>query len=161
MNGNVQSIQLASTKNAGLWNAGQTAFVSGFGQTAINDQLSQQLRRVNVTVVSGGDSERKIHAKGPGTNDSCEGDSGGPLVASNRLIGVVSADLTGTNGNPSCGNGGKYTKVAEYLEFIIRTIHAQGTPNAVCNNTTFTNIDQMPDGCSFQWIQDLPEPCPK
>jgi trypsin len=95
--------QLASSQNQSLWNPGQLAFVSGYGRTSINASLSEELRRVNVSIISGGAAERKIHVQGPNNNDACEGDSGGPLVSNNILIGTVSSDLGGVSSQPSCG----------------------------------------------------------
>jgi trypsin len=152
INGNTTGYaQLASSQNQSLWNPGQQAFVSGYGRTSINASLSEELRRANVSIISGGAAERKIHAQGPNNNDACEGDSGGPLMSNNILIGTVSSDLGGVSSQPSCGNGGKYMKVADYLEYIITTIHENSGPDAVCDNATFSNLAIIPDGCSFQW----------
>jgi hypothetical protein len=92
-----------------------------------------------------------------GTNyDSCQGDSGGPLYAStnpnsnssefNVLIGTV-------NGGTGCGGGGAYMNVSKYLEWIVRTIHTEDTPDFLCGGTTIVleNIGKLPDGCTMTW----------
>ena len=146
----LESIQLASSANSSLWQPGQSADVSGFGNTA-SGQLSQTLQRVTVNINSIDETNNKILTVGPGTNDACNGDSGGPLISQNKLIGTVSSTYDANNSGDLCGNGGKYMRVASYIPWIVKTIHENGTPNLVCGNTTFTNIDEMPDGCSMAW----------
>ena len=154
----IDPIKLASSNNASQWNTGQSGYVYGFGQTN-SGSLSQVLLRTSVNLQSNANSnaEKKIYASGPGTNDACNGDSGGPITnlsnpgnTSTIAIGVVSSNLNG-GASSGCGTGGKYTKIADYLQWIIETIHIQGSPNFVCGNTTFSNLSVLPDGVSFTW----------
>lgn len=149
-NAGLESIQLASSANSNLWQPNQRADVSGFGVTE-SGQLSQTLRRVSVEVNSVDNTNNKILTVGPNNNDSCSGDSGGPLISQDKLIGTVSTVYDANNSGQLCGNGGKYMRVASYIPWIVETIHKNSGPNLVCGNTTFTNIDKMPDGCSMTW----------
>jgi hypothetical protein len=117
--------------------------VSGFGRTDTGSGLSDELRYVDVPVTSVDNTDKLIYAGG-NNYDSCQGDSGGPMFADNTLTGIVSYGAT-------CGGGGAYTMVSQFLSFIIEKIHKYGTPNEVCGNTTFENLGIMPDDVSFQW----------
>jgi trypsin len=146
----INSVQLASNSNAGLWNVTNQAQVSGFGNTVAGGTLSDNLLKVTVPITVVDNILNKIDAGANGF-DSCQGDSGGPLLANpsgsnNKLqIGIVSS-----GGN--CGTSiGVYTMVSKYLDFITQTLHLYGTPDIVCNNTTFENLEVLPDGVNFQW----------
>jgi secreted trypsin-like serine protease len=138
----INSVQLASNSNIGLWDRGVAvvtspyleAQVSGFGNTAAGGTLSDNLLKVTVPIKVVDNTLNKIEA-GSNGYDSCQGDSGGPLLANpsgsnNKLqIGIVSS-----GGN--CGTSiGVYTMVSKYLDFITQTLHLYGTPDFVCNNT--------------------------
>jgi secreted trypsin-like serine protease len=154
----IAPIKLASSANASIWNNGQIGKVYGMGKTS-TESYSQQLLTTNVNLLSNSSSvsEKKIYATGPYTNDACNGDSGGPLTnfsvssdTSARAIGIVSSNLFG-NAQFGCGEGGKYTKISDYLRWIIETIHLKSSPSKICGNTTFSNLSYLPDGVSFNW----------
>lgn len=134
----IAPIKLASSANASMWNNGQIGKVYGMGKTS-TESYSQQLLTTNVNLLSNSSSvsEKKIYATGPYTNDACNGDSGGPLTnfsvssdTSARAIGIVSSNLFG-NAQFGCGEGGKYTKISDYLRWIIETIHLKSSPSKI------------------------------
>jgi hypothetical protein len=154
----VAPIKLASSINFSMWESGQNGYVYGMGFTN-SGNLSQVLLSTNVNLLSNtsSTSEKKIYASGPNTNDACNGDSGGPLTnlsspgnTSTRAIGIVSSNLFG-DAQAGCGQGGKYTKISEYLQWIIETIHLNSGIEKICGNTTFTNLAFLPDGVTFNW----------
>ncbi|XP_031836778.1 trypsin-7-like [Nomia melanderi] len=87
---------------ADYYQAGTKAMVTGWGVTKSNGQLSNQLRKVEVPLVSNTDcaelygfrpiTQRMICAGyvNFGGKDACQGDSGGPMVQHDKLIGIVS-----------------------------------------------------------------------
>ena len=143
----IAPVKLASSSNSSLWNVGQSPRVTGFGKTSNTSALSSELKYVDVSVTSLDLTNNKILA-GNNSFDSCHGDSGGPMVSNN--IQIVTVNLGGNCGGGG-GLGGAYMMVSPYLAWIISTLHLEGTPDFVCGNTTFENIDIMPDGTSFEW----------
>lgn len=154
----ISPIKLASSANASMWDNGQSGNVYGMGFTSPG-VLSQVLLNTNVNLINNSNSinEKKIYAAGPNNNDACNGDSGGPLTNFNgptnfstRAIGIVSSNLFG-NAQVGCGQGGKYTKISDYLKWIIETIHLKNSPDKICGITTFSNLSLLPDGVTFNW----------
>lgn len=154
----VAPVKLASSINSTMWDNGQSGYVYGMGQTS-SGSLSQVLLSTNVNLISNSSSinEKKIYASGPNNNDACNGDSGGPLTnlsspgnTTTRAIGIVSSNLYG-GAQAGCGQGGKYTKISEYLQWIIETIHLNNGIEKICGNTTFSNLAYLPDGVTFNW----------
>lgn len=159
----VSPIKLASNSNSALWSDNKTAYVYGFGNTSTTGtEISNVLLSTDVKIINSvaSSEENKIYAQGPGSKDACNLDSGGPMLASDPnttvptplplAIGIVSSNLAGGAG-PGCGAGGKYTKIADYLKWIIKTIHFEGSPQYICGNTTFSNLAVLPDGATFSW----------
>jgi hypothetical protein len=106
----IAPIQLTTSQERDLWDAGDNLTVAGWGATSQGGSGSATLREVSVPVVADstmataavyGSSfkARTMLGAGPltGGRDSCQGDSGGPLFAPSaspsgqpRLVGVVS-----------------------------------------------------------------------
>lgn len=121
-NFNIKAIELTSEDAAD----GDMSTITGWGTTQAGGTVSDQLRAVDVPIVSneicdeayGGD---RITAGmlcagvlGEGGKDACQGDSGGPLIINNKLHGIVSWGA-------SCAlptHPGVYAKVFYYLDWI-------------------------------------------
>lgn len=111
----------------------------GWGVTKENGNVSDELRQVDINVVSNADCQKSYAAgtsgdapqisegmlcagKPEGQKDSCQGDSGGPLIivgANGRpstLAGIVSFGI----GCGQTGMYGVYTRVSKYLTWIRR-----------------------------------------
>ncbi|XP_076644950.1 trypsin-7 [Halictus rubicundus] len=98
--GRVRPILLAPV--ADHYQAGTKAVVTGWGVLKSNGQLANQLRKVEVPLVSNAEcaelygirpiTTRMICAGyvNLGGRDACQGDSGGPMVQHGNLIGIVS-----------------------------------------------------------------------
>ena len=102
-------IALASPSERGLWDAGDVAYATGWGDTTGAGSYPDDLHAVELNVVADGDCgdagsygsgffpATMVCAGNPpaGGEDTCQGDSGGPLVAPApgdgfRLIGTTS-----------------------------------------------------------------------
>ena len=129
-NSKVQPIQLATPADevAGRLKPGVKATVTGFGRTAFDGPLSDQLLSVDLPIVKLQVAEAELGlpissdllaAGGVAGKDSCAGDSGGPLVVKKGnkyiLAGVVSFGIRGC-GEP--GLPGLYTRVARFHDVI-------------------------------------------
>ncbi|XP_043269206.1 trypsin-1-like [Venturia canescens] len=98
--GSIKPIVLAPSEDH--YRAGSYATVTGWGLRQIKGSISDQLREVEVPVVSNSEcyklyKQRRITDRmlcagyiGEGGRDACFGDSGGPLVQNGQQIGIVS-----------------------------------------------------------------------
>lgn len=83
-------------------------FIAGFG---LSDYEEFGTLRQGTTYVER-IQNNKVYTT-PGCPDTCFGDSGGPLYQDGYLIA-----LTSSGQGPSCGQGGVYTEVNPYLDWI-------------------------------------------
>ena len=103
---------------------GETSYASGWGTLFAGGSVPNELYAVEMPIVSKENSayasvstynnDLMIIAGKPGEGkDTCQGDSGGPLVAkkNDKLIGLTSWGY-------GCGNGGVYTRVSKYNDWI-------------------------------------------
>jgi len=132
-NANVQPITLP-TAASGEPAVGTNLIVSGFGTTSSGGQISNQLRKVKVPVVSDADckdaygqnavTDHMICAGLPqGGVDSCQGDSGGPLFSFDVVNGndVPKEQIGIVSWGQGCalpGYPGVYTQVSYFLDWI-------------------------------------------
>ncbi len=122
-------IAYAVPADASYYSTGTTATVTGWGTTSSGGSSSNNLREVDVPIVSdtscqssyGSSLEPSVEicAGYPnGGKDSCQGDSGGPLIVSKGsgklLVGVVSWG----NGCARAGYPGVYAEVGALSSFI-------------------------------------------
>lgn len=115
------TVRLAGAGEKGLWDGSEAAWVTGWGLTSSNGNISNQLRVAQIAMVPDNQCNRHygdlnfktmVCAGGQGGRDTCNGDSGGPLVVkagdgSFRLVGDTSF------GPAKCGSTpGVYARIA-------------------------------------------------
>jgi len=110
-------------------------WVTGYGTLYSGGSVSRYLRQVSLPVKSesycenrfGVDSNTQVCAGVSGFGkDTCQGDSGGPLVVKSRTEGRWHlVGLTSYGPNP-CGEGGVYTRLSGFNNWIVRTMNANG-----------------------------------
>jgi len=119
-----QYVQTASL-SVSAPSVGTMCSVYGWGRTSYGDQISNELRGVDVPVLSKEacqthygsfiqDSMICLGYLGVGGKDACMGDSGGPAVCNGVLDGVVSTGI----GCAEPEYPGIYTRVADYTAWI-------------------------------------------
>jgi trypsin len=117
-------VKVAGSGEAGLWTAGTTATISGFGVTSEGGNAPDTLQEAKLPIVADStsaaaygsdfDPATMIGAGFPqGGVDTCQGDSGGPLLVpgpngSERLVG----DTSYGEGCARAGKPGIYGRVA-------------------------------------------------
>ncbi len=122
-----QPIAWATPGDESFYPAGTLATVTGWGLTRENGQGSNELREVEVPIVSDAQCDDDVGIDAAwevcagyeeGGRDSCQGDSGGPLMVpaqgSMLLIGVVSWGY----GCARANSPGVYAEVAALSDFI-------------------------------------------
>lgn len=111
--------------------AGTKATVTGWGFTREGGIASENLREVQVPILTNEDCKKDYAAingitnkmicagfRGVGTKDACQDDSGGPLVVNGELVGIVSWGYGCARKNYP----GVYTSVADYRDWIMQKI---------------------------------------
>jgi len=128
----VQLISLPSNVDPAIWPAqGVSAVVSGWGTTAFNETVSNQLNSATVSILAGpginlcGSYGSSFQANddicagaSSGGVDTCQGDSGGPLVVTEGGIPLLAGVTSVGNecGLPSFP--GIYTRLTTYADWI-------------------------------------------
>lgn len=118
-----------SPTDTGVYAAGTTARVLGWGTTSESGGSSDQLRTATVPVVSddgcasayGSDfvaSDMVCAGYSSGGTDTCQGDSGGPLLVGGVLAGITSWG----NGCARAGYPGVYTRLTTFSEQVTAQI---------------------------------------
>ena len=109
---------------------GEKALTAGWGVTGYNQELSTELRSLELTISTIGDLWLYTHItdeRGRIT-DPCKGDSGGPLaVRRNRewqLVGVLKGEGYNCRDNQTTGDG-LWSNVAAQREWILRQLQPQ------------------------------------
>ncbi|MFG2474722.1 S1 family peptidase [Streptomyces fagopyri] len=121
---------VAST-DTGVYTAGTTARIVGWGTTSENGGSSNQLRTATVPTVSdsscrssyGSDylaSDMVCAGFTNGGTDTCQGDSGGPLLIGGVLAGITSWG----NGCAEAGYPGVYTRLTTFSNLVKTQINS-------------------------------------
>ncbi|MGW3634969.1 S1 family peptidase [Streptomyces sp. NPDC005122] len=121
---------VAST-NTGVYTAGATARIVGWGTTSESGSSSNQLRTATVPIVSdsscrssyGSDyvaSDMVCAGYTNGGTDTCQGDSGGPLLIGGVLAGITSWG----NGCAEAGYPGVYTRLTTFSNLVKTQINS-------------------------------------
>ncbi|MFJ8003946.1 S1 family peptidase [Streptomyces fagopyri] len=111
--------------STGVYAAGTTARIVGWGTTSENGGSSDQLRTATVPIVSdagcrssyGSDylaSDMVCAGYTNGGTDTCQGDSGGPLLIGGVLAGITSWG----NGCAEAGYPGVYTRLTTFSNLV-------------------------------------------
>jgi secreted trypsin-like serine protease len=114
-----------SSSQTGVYAAGTTARILGWGTTSENGSSSNQLRTATVPIVSdssckssyGSDfvaSDMVCAGYSSGGVDTCQGDSGGPLIIGGVLAGITSWG----NGCAEAGYPGVYTRLTTFSDLV-------------------------------------------
>ncbi|MEU2924448.1 serine protease [Streptomyces sp. NPDC007251] len=118
-------VSYVSSSQTGVYAAGTTARILGWGTTSENGSSSNQLRTATVPVVSdsscrssyGSDfvqSDMVCAGYTSGGVDTCQGDSGGPLLIGGVLAGITSWG----EGCAEAGHPGVYTRLAAFSDLV-------------------------------------------
>ncbi|MEU6608481.1 serine protease [Streptomyces shenzhenensis] len=120
-----------SSAQTGVYAAGTTARVVGWGTTSENGSSSNQLRTATVPVVSdsscrtsyGSDfvqTDMVCAGYTSGGVDTCQGDSGGPLLIGGVLAGITSWG----EGCARAGYPGVYTRLTTFSNLVTAQVNA-------------------------------------
>ncbi|OIJ62504.1 S1 family peptidase [Streptomyces mangrovisoli] len=120
-----------SSSQTGVYAAGTTARILGWGTTSENGSSSNQLRTATVPVVSdtscrsayGSDyvaSDMVCAGYTSGGVDTCQGDSGGPLLVGGVLAGITSWG----EGCAEAGYPGVYTRLATFSDLVTAQVQS-------------------------------------
>ncbi|MFI9804510.1 S1 family peptidase [Streptomyces sp. NPDC052301] len=118
-------VSFVSSSQTGVYAAGTTARILGWGTTSENGGSSNQLRTATVPVVSdtgcrssyGSDyvqSDMVCAGYTSGGVDTCQGDSGGPLIIGGVLAGITSWG----EGCAEAGYPGVYTRLTTFSDLV-------------------------------------------
>lgn len=119
------TLPIATSSDTGLYAAGTSGTILGWGTTSSGGSASRYLLKATVPVVSStscansyGTDYKSAHmvcaGYTQGGTDTCQGDSGGPLVAGGKLIGITSWG----EGCAAAGYPGVYARVSAYATQI-------------------------------------------
>ncbi|MFI1762755.1 S1 family peptidase [Streptomyces sp. NPDC020800] len=114
-----------SSSQTGVYAAGTTARILGWGTTSENGSSSNQLRTATVPIVAdsscknsyGSDfvqSDMVCAGYTSGGTDTCQGDSGGPLLIGGVLAGITSWG----EGCAEAGYPGVYTRLTAFSDLV-------------------------------------------
>ncbi|MHB9858090.1 S1 family peptidase [Streptomyces sp. YIM S03343] len=120
-----------SASDTGVYAAGTTARVLGWGTTSENGSSSNQLRTATVPIVSdsscsssyGSDfvaSDMVCAGYSSGGVDTCQGDSGGPLLIGGVLAGITSWG----EGCAEAGYPGVYTRLTTFSGLVTTQVNS-------------------------------------
>jgi secreted trypsin-like serine protease len=120
-----------SSSQTGVYAAGTTARILGWGTTSENGSSSNQLRTATVPIVSdsnckssyGSDfvaSDMVCAGYSSGGVDTCQGDSGGPLLIGGVLAGITSWG----NGCAEPGYPGVYTRLTTFSGLVTAQVNS-------------------------------------
>jgi hypothetical protein len=131
LNATVATIIPAGPENAALFEAGDTATITGWGATAQNGGGSDALLEVSVPIVSNATCNAPTAYDGEitanmlcaglaeGGKDSCYGDSGGPLIVPDGGGGWLQAGIVSWGYGCAQPNAyGVYTRLSNYKSWI-------------------------------------------
>ncbi|MEU6777095.1 serine protease [Streptomyces sp. NPDC046759] len=124
-------VSYVSSTQTGVYAAGTTARILGWGTTSENGSSSNQLRTATVPVVSdssckssyGTDfvqSDMVCAGYTSGGTDTCQGDSGGPLLIGGVLAGITSWG----EGCAEAGYPGVYTRLTTFSDLVTAQINS-------------------------------------
>ncbi|MFF3511490.1 S1 family peptidase [Streptomyces sp. NPDC002573] len=120
-----------SSSQTGVYAAGTTARIVGWGTTSESGNSSNQLRTATVPIVSdssckssyGSDyvqSDMVCAGYTSGGVDTCQGDSGGPLLIGGVLAGITSWG----NGCAEAGYPGVYTRLTTFSSLVTTQVNS-------------------------------------
>ncbi|MFE0512576.1 S1 family peptidase [Streptomyces sp. NPDC058964] len=120
-----------SSSQTGVYAAGTTARILGWGTTSENGSSSNQLRTATVPIVSdssctssyGSDfvqTDMVCAGYTSGGVDTCQGDSGGPLLIGGVLAGITSWG----EGCAEAGYPGVYTRLATFSDLVTAQVNS-------------------------------------
>ncbi|WNM31112.1 serine protease [Streptomyces sp. Li-HN-5-11] len=120
-----------SSTDTGVYTAGTTARILGWGTTSESGGSSNQLRTATVPIVSdagcgtsyGSDfvaSDMVCAGYSSGGVDTCQGDSGGPLLIGGVLAGITSWG----NGCAEAGHPGVYTRLTTFSSLVTAQVNS-------------------------------------
>jgi len=120
-----KALPYASATDTGLYTAGTSSTILGWGVTEEDGDVSDILQKATVPIVSDAkcaaaygtsfDAATMVCAGyDQGGTDTCQGDSGGPLVVAGKLAGITSWG----EGCARPGKYGVYTRVSAVSSFI-------------------------------------------
>ncbi|MGW1807612.1 S1 family peptidase [Streptomyces sp. NPDC002078] len=126
-----QPVSYVSSSQTGVYAAGTTARILGWGTTSENGSSSNQLRTATVPIVSdsscrssyGSDfvqSDMVCAGYSSGGVDTCQGDSGGPLLIGGVLAGITSWG----EGCAEADHPGVYTRLTTFSDLVTAQVNS-------------------------------------
>ncbi|MEU5593260.1 serine protease [Streptomyces sp. NPDC020298] len=120
-----------SSSQTGVYAAGTTARILGWGTTSENGSSSNQLRTATVPVVSDSSCKSSYGSDFVQTDmvcagytsggvDTCQGDSGGPLLIGGALAGITSWG----EGCAEAGYPGVYTRLTTFSDLVTTQVNS-------------------------------------
>ncbi|WP_330460571.1 serine protease [Streptomyces sp. NBC_00820] len=120
-----------SSSQTGVYAAGTTARILGWGTTSENGSSSNQLRTATVPVVSDSSCQSSYGSDFVQTDmvcagytsggvDTCQGDSGGPLLIGGALAGITSWG----EGCAEAGFPGVYTRLTTFSDLVTAQVNS-------------------------------------
>ena len=170
-----QPVELISEYNLFPENIGNTVRASGWGWTEFNNYVTNELRAVDVPIISNQSADQQLDISDPdhyeltermistgadGFNRKgpCHADSGGPLVYKQQgqndiLIGVISW------GVPNCQGGPNSSSIYARLSQLVDWIHSEiwdyakiiGSDTSCYNISKTYTLQNVPNFISVSW----------